>query len=94
MDDILKALASGNLLTGPRFFDKNSDYGKAMQEISKLEHALEQSLSEPDRRLLERLEEAQLEVNTLSGTDRFLYGFRLGALMIIELFAGRDDLVI
>ena len=94
MQSILKAFAEGNLLTAPPRMARGSQQARAAARLAECEEALLAVLDEPARALLDDLESAQWEVAGLSETDRFLYGYRLGMLMTVEAFTGRDPLAL
>ena len=51
--------------------------------------ALEGKLKET----LQQYVDAQAETNQITNTDKFIYGYRLGVLMTMEVFNGRHDAI-
>lgn len=94
MPSILEEFARGNILPEPRFFKKNSHYERAMQQLIDTEEKLFSVLNEQEKELLKTFSETQSEVSYLSGIDRFIYGYRLGVLITMEVFNGKDDLIV
>lgn len=94
MKSILEEFANDNILPGSRYFKQNSEYGKAIKKAFDLEDTLGGLLNENERKLLDEFSSAQAEVSRLSSMDKFIYGYRLGVLMTMEVFNGRDDLVV
>ena len=94
MESILHAFANENLVVGPSSFSRNSAEGQAMKKLCDMEAALNAVLNDEEKELLEQLEAAQREVSSLSSTERFLYGYRLGVLMTTEVFTGYPSLVL
>ena len=94
MKSILKEFALGNILTEPRFFTKDSHYGKVMKQLSTSKDKLLTVLGEEEKQILESYSEAQQEIASLSSLDQFIYGYRLGTLMTMEVFNGKDSLII
>ena len=94
MRSILEEFALGNISTGSHFFSPNSHYGKTLKRLSESEKKLFDILNEHDKETLEILSESQLELNALSNTDRFVHGYRLGVLMTMEVFNGKESLVV
>ena len=45
------------------------------------------------KELLIKFSGAQLEANSISNTEKFIYGYRLGVLMTMEVFADREDAI-
>lgn len=93
MKSILKEFANDNLHPGSRDFVRNSDYGRATKRLSDTETALLASLCEPEKKLLNDFIKAQEDIHYLSNIDRFIYGYRLGVLMTMEVFQTSDDIV-
>lgn len=93
MGSILEAFANQDLLTEPRFHDNNPAYGNAMRKLVDAEEALMGRLDPTGKKLLEAFEAAQCDVDDQVATDRFVYGYRLGVLMMVEVFTQRDELI-
>lgn len=94
MKTILEKFAHGNISPEPRYFKQNSLYGKAMQALSEKEEKLSSTLSETQKALLKEFTDIQMELNSITGADKFVYGYKLGVLMTTEVFLGKDDLVV
>lgn len=58
------------------------------------EEALLASLDEKQKRLFQAFTDAQTEITLASEVGRFVYGYRLGALMTMEIFEGKEDLIV
>lgn len=93
MKSILEEFARGNISPEPRFLKRNSEYEKAVNALSEAEKKLDAVLDDNGRELLKALIDAQLKVNHLANTDKFIYGYRLGVLMTMEVFDGKADLL-
>ena len=94
MKSILEEFAYGNVSPEPRFFEKKSHYGRTMKILSDSEEKLRSMLDGELKETLELFSNAQAEINVLSGVDRFIYGYRLGVLMTMEVFNGKADLIV
>lgn len=93
MQMILEALANENLQICPLDENHQSKAGRSMKRVCKLEESLNASLNTEEKELLKILEDTLSDVSDGNETDRFIRGFRLGALMMVEVFDGRDNLV-
>lgn len=93
MKSILEEFAQGNISPEPRFLKHNSEYEKAVNVLSEAEKKLYAVLDDNGRELLKALIDAQGKVNHLANTDKFIYGYRLGVLMTMEVFDGKADLL-
>ncbi|BDF69363.1 hypothetical protein CE91St41_03440 [Oscillospiraceae bacterium] len=75
------------------FFRQGSEYGLAIERICQREGALLAALGKTEKALFEDYVKAQDEINCLTKTDQFIYGYHLGVLMTMEVFRTSDELV-
>lgn len=94
MQSILEEFARGNISPEARFFKRDSHYGRMMKKLTDTEDALLASLDEKQKRLFQAFADAQTEITLSSEVSRFVYGYRLGALMALEVFEGKEDLIV
>lgn len=94
MQKILEAFANGNLRVNEKPMERGSGLDQAMKKVSELEDALAALLDDSGKELLEKLEDAQNDASGDDASDRFIDGFCLGALMMAEVYARRDSLII
>lgn len=62
--------------------------------LTRNEQKILDRLGTEDKALFEKYVDAQGEVNRLTATNNFIYGYKLGLIMTAEAFVGRNDLVI
>ena len=79
MTDILKQFYRGNLSPAERRIVKGSEMARAVDELSKAEAILEQSLAPGLLPVLKRLSDAQLALNDITAEAYFGEGFKIGA---------------
>jgi len=94
MRNILEEFAHGNVPLEARDFKRNSRFDRALKQVVASEAKLLEALELKDHGIVTDYSEAQLELNSLTGTDKFIYGYRLGVLMTMEVFNGKDSLVV
>ena len=94
MKSILEEFARGNISPEPRFFKRDSHYGHTMKILSDSEEKLLSLLDGELKDTFKQFSDAQAEISLLSGIDRFIYGYRLGVLMTMEVFNGKDGLIV
>ena len=92
MRSILEEFACGNINPDQRFIERGSEYAKALDVLSNAEEKLRAALNDSEKELLNALLEAQGAVNHLTNIDRFVCGYRLGALMTMDIFDEKQDL--
>ena len=81
----------GNLSPADRQMIKGSEIFRAMDELSKAETVLEQSLPPELLPVLKRLVDAQLTVNSLTAESSYVDGFRTGARFMLAIHDDNYD---
>ncbi|MBR3185888.1 MAG: hypothetical protein IKF48_07085 [Oscillospiraceae bacterium] len=82
---ILEELYVGNVRPGERSFKRNSQYSWALDAAVKASDALTDTLNEEQRKLFDAYMEAQREVSILTDCETFIYSFRLGAKIALDV---------
>ena len=82
---ILEDLYLGDIRPNERFFKRNSQYAKALDEVVKVCDTLIASLNEDEKKLFEDFMDAQREVNVLTDCETFCYAFKLGAKIMLDV---------
>ena len=82
---ILEDLYVGDVRPNERFFKRNSQYAKALDEVVKVGDALTASLNEEEKKLFEDYMDAQREVTVLTDCETFCYAFKLGAKIMLDV---------
>lgn len=90
---ILEALADENLKLIRQPVDHDSDNAQTMKKMGELRAAFEKALGDTEKELFQSLKETNDTVNLNYATQRFITGFRLGVLMMTEVYAGSDSLI-
>ena len=91
---ILEALANENLQLVKRSVDHDSEISQETVKLGKLRTAFEATLSNAEKEAFQNLKDTSDGVNMNYATERFITGFRLGVMMMTEVFAGGDNLII
>lgn len=92
MDSILTAFADENLCVSPVRYRGTPEYRKKLELMYKIASELESRLNDEEKKLFEQFRDAQGDENHIYQIDQFVRGYRLGALMMFEVFSGSDDL--
>ena len=82
---ILEDLYLGDIRPNERFFKRNSQYAKALDEVVKAGDTLTASLNEDEKKLFEDFMDAQREVNVLTDCETFCFAFKLGAKIMMDV---------
>ena len=82
---ILEELYIGNVRPGERSFKRNSQYGRALAESADAADKLIAVLTDQQRKLFEEYMDAQREVMVLTDAETFIYGFRTGAKIMLDV---------
>lgn len=88
---MLSDLYNGKLNPIAQEIVHESDYQKAMEQVSEFEDKMRAVLNKEQTALLEEFISAQLTLSSIGSEERFTYGFRLGARMILEIFEKDDE---
>ena len=83
---ILNDFYRGNLSPADKRMVKGSEMAQAMEELSKAETVLEQSLPAELLPVLKRLTDAQLTLNALTAETYYIDGFKTGARFIMDVY--------
>lgn len=82
---VLEDLYIGEVHPGERSSNQNQQYKKALNEAIKAGDALTASLTEQQKELFEEYMTAQREVNILTDVETYIYSFRLGAKIMLDV---------
>ena len=82
---ILEDLYTGNVRPGERNFKQNSQYSRALAQAVESGDALIKSLTEEQKKMFEEYMDAQREVNIMTDCETFIYAFKLGAKLILDI---------
>lgn len=94
MGKILEALATDTLSVEPVIYKGNTEYRRARNRFADLGEQLLEKLNEEEKKLLGDYTSAQSDESHLYSVDRFITGFRMGVLTMVEVFTGSDDLIL
>lgn len=86
MNKILKEFYCGNLNPSERQMVKGSEIAHAMDELTKAETALEQSLAPELLPILKRLTDAQIALNSITAEAHYIDGFKTGARFMMAVY--------
>ena len=82
---ILEELYIGNVRSGERSFKRNSQYARALSDAADAGDAVIATLTEEQKKLFEAFMDAQREVGVLTDAETFIYGFRTGAKIMLDV---------
>ena len=85
MNNILKEFYCGNLAPADRQMVKGSEIARALEELSKAEAVMEQSVTPELLPLLKRIVDAQILLNALTAETYYVDGFKTGARFMLAV---------
>ena len=94
MGRILEALAADAIAATPPVGRETPEARRVRERFDDLGEALMTRLGAEERKLLDDYTGAFAQENALYSTGQFVRGYRLGALMMLELLFEGDDLVL
>jgi len=92
MKSILQALYDGEVFLDELIVSKDPEYRPTHKKISAEKEYLKQKLSEEDYQRIEAIDNLFCQTTSMSAYEAFSYGFKLGATLLIEIFADTEDL--
>lgn len=81
---VLEDLWYGNIRPVETYIEGNIEYKNLLRLVSKNRETLENELSPKQLELLEKYNLSQYEMNAVSETTAFQYGFSLGVRLMME----------
>ena len=93
MKSVLYEFALGNINPLTASIVKGSHYAKVVETISNSEIKLLAMIEGEAKDLLNQFSAAQGEANAIGCTSNFVDGYRLGVLMTMDVFAGKEKLL-
>lgn len=91
--NILEEFFNGNISPENPGVDVESEYWTSTLDASELEQKLMKRLKGKDQKLLKQFVNIQFHHSALAEHKFLDYGFRLGALMMIDLLCNSDEIV-
>ena len=92
MRSILKRLYAGEVYPDEQIIPKSYEYCTARKKLSDIMEAWKKKLSVDELPQFESILEMQNEVRDLEVLESFIYGFKLGGLIALEVASGIDEL--
>jgi hypothetical protein len=93
MRTILEELYDGRIFPVELIVPQDPEYRRLNQKISGIKETWRHQLSADDYGSLEKILELQCQSSVLEASASFGYGFKLGALLMLEVLGGREELV-
>ena len=91
--DIIEELYHGNIRPDIKFYGKDSAFVELARLREKNRENLLKALNESEKETFEKFTNAQAEIDDITRYQKFTYGFRLGVLLMVEVFTAKDELV-
>lgn len=93
MKTILEELYDGNIYPSELIVSKDPEYCLINKKISETQENWKKELSETDYKRLEVLLNLCCQSSSLEASASFIYGFKLGAVIMLEVLTGPGELV-
>ena len=90
MRTILEDLYYGNITPCEQQMIPGSELKRAVDRVAKYENQLMEQIGEPEQETLTKLIRSQHEINSITATENFILGFRLGARLMVECMDEND----
>jgi len=90
MRTTLEDLYYGNITPSEQRMVPGSEMKKAVDRVTKCEEQLMELLNEEGQQTLTRFIRSQHEINSITATENFILGFRLGVRIMTECMDDND----
>lgn len=93
MDTLLHHLYSGKLNPEEFIRPRSAQYSMSNKKISDTIEICRKIFSENEYQLLNEVVDLMHTSGTMQESEAFIYGFKMGALMMMEVLEGREEFV-
>ncbi len=90
MRKTLEDLYYGNIMPNAQDMAPHSELKRATDRVARFENQLSEQLDEAGQAILAKLIESQQEIDSITATENFILGFRLGAKIMMECMDEND----
>ena len=90
MRKTLEDLYYGNITPNEQQMTHGSEMEKAVARVASCEKQLMEQLGETEQTILTKLIRSQHEINSITATENFILGFRLGVRLMVECMYDND----
>ena len=90
MRTTLEDLYYGNITPSEQQMTPGSEMEKAVARVASCEKQLMEQLGETEQTILTKLIRSQHEINSITATENFILGFRLGVRLMVECMDDND----
>ena len=90
MRKTLEDLYYGNITPNEQQMTLGSEMEKAVARVASCEKQLMEQLGESEQAILTKLIRSQHEINSITATENFILGFRLGVRLMAECMDEND----
>ena len=90
MRKTLEDLYYGNIIPNEQQMTPGSELKRAVDRVAKYENQLTEQLEEIDQETLTKLIQSQHEIDSITATENFILGFRLGVRLMAECMDDND----
>ena len=90
MRKTLEDLYYGSIIPNEQQMTPGSELKRAVDRVAKYEKQLMEQLEETEQETLTKLIRSQHEINSITATENFILGFRLGVRIMAECMDDND----
>ena len=90
MRKTLEELYYGNITPSEQRMIPDSEMAKAVARVASYEKQLMEQLGETEQAILSKFVRSQHEINSITATENFILGFRLGVRLMVECMDDND----
>ena len=90
MRKTLEDLYYGSIIPNEQQMTPGSELKRAVDRVTKYENQLMEQLRETEQEILTKLIRSQPDINSITATENFILGFRLGVRLMAECMDDND----
>ena len=93
MKSILEEFARGNINPNVGSVKRGSEYDRLGKALVEAENKITAGIGEELQDTMKQYIDLQGDTNLIANIDSFIYGYRLGVLMTMEVFNGKENAI-
>ncbi len=91
MKSILEMFANDELEISSRYYEYSKEFRQKENEMEKIRDKILDKLDEEGKTLLDEYENANADLQGITKTIEFIYGYQIGSLMMIDVYSVLDS---
>ena len=91
MKSILEMFANDEIQVSSRYYEHSKEYQQKENEMDKIRRKILDKLDREGKDLFDDYESVKFDLQGITRANEFVYGYQIGALMMIEVYSILDS---